>query len=69
MSENKRKIKCWEHFHCMPDKHKLCLLSDSTDGLCWQINISCCKMDKDTPNPLSVKKVICKSCEYYKIYQ
>jgi hypothetical protein len=23
-------------------------------------------MDKDTPRPLSVKKIICKNCAYYK---
>lgn len=65
-----RKMKrCWEFFQCPIDKHKVCLLADTDEWRCWLIDIACCKMSKDVPQPLSVKKIICKNCEYYKTYK
>jgi hypothetical protein len=70
MKKKPDKIKkmCWEFFHCLPEVHKACLISEIQDGKCWSVNIACCQINKDTPRPLSVKAMMCKTCEYYKEY-
>lgn len=67
-AKKKKIIRCWEFFHCSAEKQKRCLMSEIRDGRCWEVNIACCRMDLQTPRPLSVKRSICKNCEYYKLH-
>jgi hypothetical protein len=62
-------VRCWAFFHCSVDVHSVCLMKDAEEWRCWLVNIVCCKMDKDTPRPVSTKAVICKNCAYYKTYK
>ncbi len=61
--------RCWEFFHCDPEKHKHCLIGETQGYRCWLVNIPCCRMPSEVPRPISVKKVICKSCDYYKAFK
>ncbi len=61
--------RCWEFFHCQPEEQRVCLAAEATDHHCWLSNLPCCKIGKDLPRPISVKKVICKTCAYYKTYK
>lgn len=65
----KKTKRCWEFFHCPVDKYKSCLLADTQEWRCWLVDISCCRIHKDAPQPLSIKKIFCKHCEYYKEYK
>jgi hypothetical protein len=60
--------RCWDFFRCLPEKQNTCIMAQAMQGKCWLVDISCCKIDKDAPNPLSIKKIICKNCEYYKAF-
>jgi len=60
--------RCWEFFHCREEDQETCLMPQMREGRCWRVNVTCCQMDRDTPNPLSVKKNICITCAYYKEY-
>ena len=65
-SAKEKKIKCWEFFRCSSEQQKQCLMPEVEDWRCWLANVACCKMNKDAPRPLSIKNVICKTCDFYK---
>lgn len=65
---NNKPKRCWEYFHCLPEEQRTCLMRDVEEWKCWLVNIACCKINKDAPRPLSIKNVVCKTCEYYKEY-
>ena len=56
---------CWEFFHCDPLVQKNCLMSEIGSTPCWLVDVACCRMPADTPHPISLKKVICKTCAFY----
>lgn len=56
---------CWDYFHCRPEEQKECLQAEAGQWQCWEVNIACCRIPKDAPRPLSVKKVVCLTCPYY----
>ncbi len=60
-----RTIHCWEFFRCDPEKQKTCLIRDVGSTPCWLVNLPCCRMPADAARPISIKKVICKSCAFY----
>jgi len=57
--------RCWEFFRCDPLKQQTCLIKDVESSPCWLVNVVCCRMPADAGRPISVKKVICKSCVFY----
>ena len=61
--------RCWEFFHCSVEMHRDCLMKDVEEWRCWTVNIACCRIDRDTPRPLSIKTIVCKNCAYYKTYK
>lgn len=61
----KKQGRCWEFFHCLEERHQNCLMSEVQEWRCWLVNIACCKISGDTPNPLSVKNSVCKTCGFY----
>ena len=69
MKKNKKIKRCWEFFHCISELQETCMMAEADEWRCWLVNISCCKINKDTPRPLSVKHIVCKTCDYYKTYK
>lgn len=67
--KTEKQVHCWEFFHCDPQDQKNCLLSQVEDKRCWLLDIACCKMDRQAPRPKSVKKVLCKTCAFYKTFK
>ncbi|GEM_PF-1179297 len=61
-------VRCWEFFHCSPEARTACLLGEVQEWRCWLVDIPCCRIDAKTPLPLSVKKVVCKTCSFFKTY-
>ncbi|MFA5039327.1 MAG: hypothetical protein WC732_06570 [Candidatus Omnitrophota bacterium] len=68
-ASQKKTPRCWEFFHCPPLEQKKCLLSELDDWRCWLVDMACCKMDRRTPRPKSVKKVFCKTCAFFKTFK
>ena len=66
---SKKIKKCWDFFQCRPDEQRLCLMAEVDDYRCWLVNLPCCKIGRDVPRPISIKKVVCKTCDYYKTYK
>ncbi len=40
-------------------------MRDAGTAPCWTLNLVCCQMPQDAARPISIKKVICKSCAFY----
>ncbi|MGE5279526.1 MAG: hypothetical protein ACM3L6_02125 [Deltaproteobacteria bacterium] len=58
-------IRCWEFFHCDPEKQKSCLMGEVGATPCWQVDVVCCRMPQDAGRPISIKKNLCRSCAFY----
>lgn len=61
----KKQGRCWDFFHCIETRHQSCLMSQTQEWRCWLVNIACCKIPGDAPKPLSVKHIVCKTCDFY----
>jgi hypothetical protein len=61
-----RSFHCWEFFRCDPERQKDCLMRDLGTTPCWLVDVACCRMTPDAVRPISIKKVICKNCAFYK---
>jgi len=63
--EGKRTMRCWEFFRCDPVKQSTCLIKDVDPTPCWLVDVACCRIPEDALRPISIKKVVCKSCAFY----
>lgn len=68
-TERKLPKRCWEFLQCPPEVQRYCLTAEAQDQRCWLSNLPCRRIGKDIPRPISVKKIICKTCDYYKKFK